>query len=110
MFYVTCPRSKCTAWASPCPEWNNTSLLACGASSAGVAMKFIDREWENSYNKQACDINTGGNATPTPFHVLHEVHETNDSLLRSLNPTADFPKGILTLWSLGVDRRWKEGM
>lgn len=68
----------------------------------------VHRQWENSYNKQACDITAGGNATPTPFHVLHEIHETNDSILRSLNPTADFPNGILTLWCPGVDRQWKE--
>lgn len=68
-------------------------------------MKFSDREWEDSYKKQFCDIRTGGNATPTPFHVLCEVHETNDSLLRSLSPTAGFPNGILTRWYLGVGRR-----
>lgn len=59
-------------------------------------MKFSDREWEDSYKKQFCDIRTGGNDTPTPFHVLCEVHETNDSRLRSLIPTAGFPSRILT--------------
>lgn len=71
-------------------------------------MKFIDREWENSYNKQACDISPGGNASFSLFHVLHKVNKTNDSLLRSLSPTADFSNGILTLWSPGVDRGWEE--
>lgn len=72
-------------------------------------MKCSDTEWEDSYKKtktktQFCDIRNGGNATPIPFQALCEVHEVNDSLLVSLNPTAGLPHGILTLWSPGGDR------